>query len=47
MPDLPISGVSKIEHRQFSIFPCNKKPDLKLDDSYFFPIKLGDQIKNC
>jgi len=22
----PISGVSKIEHHQFSTFPCNKKP---------------------
>jgi len=31
--DLLISGVPKIEHRQFSTFPCNKKPGLKLDDS--------------
>ena len=43
-PDLRISGVSKIEHRQFSIFPCNKKPGKqKLGDSYFFFEKTGRQ----
>ena len=44
----PISDVSKIEHRQFLTFPCNKKSGLKLDDTYFFPKKLDDnEIKNC